>query len=284
MPPLAKNMVDSTAMSVMEEWILNMEAPLEIELTSPLAGAIVHQPDSVVITASTARYPLVDRVEFLMNGSVIGSDTTAPYTLSWAPTVLGEQSISAVVYLADGQTATATPVSITVATPIFPPMIALTNPSVGTRIPAPGSLTLTAEASDLDGTVALVEFLKNGVVIASATNAPYSVPLYNVGAGTWTFTARATDNDGASTVSAPTTVTVSGVSGLSATYWDNMDFTGTSVTRVDAQINFDWGNTAPASGIGSDTYTTRWSGTVTAPATGTWTFTTTSDDGIRIAF
>jgi hypothetical protein len=202
-------------------------------------------------------------------------DTTAVFSL--AGTYVLRLSVN------DGVLTTSDDVQVVVNPPLTPPMIALTQPSVGTSIPAPGSLTLTAEASDLDGTITLVEFLKNGMVIASATNAPYSISLYNVGAGTWTFTARATDNDGASTLSAPTTVTVSGVSGLSATYWDNIDFTGTSVTRVDAQINFNWGDTAPASGIGSNTYTTRWSGTVTAPATGVWTFITTSDDGIRVS-
>lgn len=70
--------------------------------------------------------------------------------------------------------------------------------------------------------------------------------------------------------------------GLAATYYDNTDFTGATVTRTDAQINFDWGSGSPAAGIGADTFSVRWVGTVLAPATGEYTFRTYSDDGVRV--
>lgn len=70
--------------------------------------------------------------------------------------------------------------------------------------------------------------------------------------------------------------------GLSATYYDNKDFTGTTVTRTDATVNFDWGTGSPATGLGADEFSVRWQGQVEAPATGTYTFSTTSDDGVRL--
>ncbi|HEY9421917.1 MAG TPA: PA14 domain-containing protein, partial [Thermoanaerobaculia bacterium] len=70
--------------------------------------------------------------------------------------------------------------------------------------------------------------------------------------------------------------------GLSATYWNNMDFTGTTVTRVDPTVNFDWGTGGPATGIDVNTFSARWSGKVTATVTGTHTFYTVSDDGVRL--
>jgi hypothetical protein len=70
--------------------------------------------------------------------------------------------------------------------------------------------------------------------------------------------------------------------GLSATYFNNSDFTGTSVARVDPTVDFAWGSGSPASAIGVDTFSARWIGQVEAPFTGTYTFYTVSDDGVRL--
>src|SRR5688572_28174030 len=70
--------------------------------------------------------------------------------------------------------------------------------------------------------------------------------------------------------------------GLSATYYNNSDFTGTTVSRTDAQVNFDWAANAPASGIGADTFSVRWKGSVEAASSETYTFYTASDDGVRL--
>ena len=70
--------------------------------------------------------------------------------------------------------------------------------------------------------------------------------------------------------------------GLSATYFDNADFTGASVTRVDPTVDFNWASGAPAAGIGPETFSVRWTGQVEAPSTGTYTFYTQSDDGVRL--
>ena len=39
-------------------------------------------------------------------------------------------------------------------------------------------------------------------------------------------------------------------SGLTAQYFDNKDFTSLKLSRVDAQVNFNWGTTSPASSMG----------------------------------
>lgn len=70
--------------------------------------------------------------------------------------------------------------------------------------------------------------------------------------------------------------------GLAATYFDSASLTGTSVTRTDATVNFTWGSGAPAAGMGADTFSVRWTGQVEAPSTGTFTFYTVSDDGVRL--
>jgi hypothetical protein len=70
--------------------------------------------------------------------------------------------------------------------------------------------------------------------------------------------------------------------GLLGTYWDNIDFTGTARTRIDPTVNFDFGSGAPMPGMGADTFSVRWTGQVRAKVSGTHTFFTMSDDGVRL--
>lgn len=70
--------------------------------------------------------------------------------------------------------------------------------------------------------------------------------------------------------------------GLLGTYFDNQNFTTLKLTRVDPTINFDFGVGSPDPSIGVDTFSIRWTGLVKAQFTQTYTFYTTSDDGIRL--
>jgi glucose/arabinose dehydrogenase len=70
--------------------------------------------------------------------------------------------------------------------------------------------------------------------------------------------------------------------GLQGYYYDNQNFTGTTVTRLDPTVNFDWGTGAPVAGIGVDTFSVRWNGQVQTKVAGAHTFYTTSDDGVRL--
>ncbi len=75
---------------------------------------------------------------------------------------------------------------------------------------------------------------------------------------------------------------IGGGSGLTARYFDNLDFTNFKFGRVDSTLNFDWGNGAPAASIGADQFSVRWMGFVQARYSQTYTFYTTTDDGIRV--
>ncbi len=70
--------------------------------------------------------------------------------------------------------------------------------------------------------------------------------------------------------------------GFLATYWDNKDFTGTWLQRLDATVDFAWGSTSPAAPLGVDTFSVRWTGFITPPSTGLYTLFATSDDGVRV--
>jgi Domain of unknown function (DUF4832)/Domain of unknown function (DUF4874)/PA14 domain/Immunoglobulin I-set domain len=70
--------------------------------------------------------------------------------------------------------------------------------------------------------------------------------------------------------------------GLTGTYFPNVDLTGDSVTRTDATVNFDWGQGSPLTGVPADNFSVRWTGQVQAQFSETYTFSTVSDDGVRL--
>src|SRR5262249_58244347 len=69
--------------------------------------------------------------------------------------------------------------------------------------------------------------------------------------------------------------------GLRGRYYNNRNFTGLFMTRIDATVNFDWGTGSPAAGMGADTYSIRWEGEVQAVEAGSYVLPTLSDAGGR---
>jgi len=88
------------------------------------------------------------------------------------------------------------------------PTVSLTSPTNGATFTAPASLTLTATAADADGSVSKVEFYNGSTLLGTDTSSPYSYAWTGVAAGTYSLTARATDNAGAVTTSGAVSVTV----------------------------------------------------------------------------
>jgi beta-glucanase (GH16 family) len=71
-------------------------------------------------------------------------------------------------------------------------------------------------------------------------------------------------------------------SGLSGTYFNNLNLSGTTVARIDPKIDFNFGLTSPVSGIAAGTYSVRWRGQVQPRHSETYTFYTTGNDGVRL--
>jgi hypothetical protein len=69
-------------------------------------------------------------------------------------------------------------------------------------------LTLSAVAADTDGTISKVEFFNGSTSLGTATSAPYQLNWTPTAIGSYSLTARATDNLGASTTSAAVAVLV----------------------------------------------------------------------------
>jgi glucose/arabinose dehydrogenase len=70
--------------------------------------------------------------------------------------------------------------------------------------------------------------------------------------------------------------------GYQAEYFDNQTLTGApALTRQDGAVDFDWGSGSPGDAIPADHFSARWTKSVQLAA-GSYAFTTTTDDGVRL--
>jgi regulation of enolase protein 1 (concanavalin A-like superfamily) len=184
-----------------------------VNLTSPAAGSTYTAPASITIAASASDTDgTVSKVDFYQGSTLLGSDTSSPFTFAWTNVPEGSYSVTARATDNDGATTTSPPVAVTVGAPAnTAPAVALTSPANGATFAEPATIAIAANASDGDGTVSRVDFYRGTTLLGSDTTAPYSFTWSNVPAGSYTLTARAVDNAGAAATSAAVTVTVSAV-------------------------------------------------------------------------
>ncbi len=176
------------------------------------------------------------------------------------------------------------------ATPNQPPSVAMTTPAAGATIVAGSSVTLTATATDPDGTILRIRFFDGSTLIGERPAAPWSVTWRPASTGSRTLTAQATDDRGATVASAGVPVTVTApanqfpVVSLTAPAAGATITVNTTVTLAATASDPD-GNVATvafydgATQVGSDAvapYTSSW----TPTATGSHTLTArATDDG-----
>lgn len=71
--------------------------------------------------------------------------------------------------------------------------------------------------------------------------------------------------------------------GLAASYYANEHLNGpVALSRIDKNVDFQWGSGGPGTPVGNDSFSARWVGSVTAPATESLSLVLRSDDGIRL--
>jgi hypothetical protein len=116
------------------------------------------------------------------------------------------------------------------------PTVTLTAPTAGASFAVSSPVTLSATASDSDGTVSQVEFLVNGSVVATDTTSPYSASWTPTAGGSYSVAARATDNAGGSATTAATGITVTsgnGTTPVTVSFQDGVNgYAGTTDTKL----------------------------------------------------
>jgi hypothetical protein len=171
-----------------------------VSVTSPTNGANV--TGNITLSASATDNMGVTKVDFLIDGSLVGSVTSSPYNLPWNSTAVtdGTHSLQSRGYDAAGNAGSSPSVAFTVSnqTPGTSSSlsVAITSPSNGGTVPRNQRVTIGAAAKD---TVAVtkVEFYVNSSLLGTATTQPYNYPWKVPGKkGQYNIQAKAYDSAG----------------------------------------------------------------------------------------
>lgn len=179
-------------------------------ITSPANNATFTTGANVTINANASDSDgMISKVEFYQGATLLGTDTSSPYSFAWTNVPAGNYSLTARATDNQGAVSTSSVIAITVGSTNNPPTVSITSPSNGATFTAPASITINANAAD-DGSVSKVDFFNGSTLLGTDTSSPYSFTWTNVAAGTYNLTARATDNTNLATTSTAVSVTVNG--------------------------------------------------------------------------
>jgi hypothetical protein len=160
--------------------------PPTVAVTSPAVPATFNAPATINM-AATATDPdgTIARVDFLAGGTVVGSDSTAPYSFNWTNVGAGTFSLAAVAYDNLGASTTSAAVAVTVSGSSGSVLPApwssrdIGSPALaGSAVSASGTFTVKGAGADIWGTSDQFQFVSQPmtgdgqivVQVASLTN------------------------------------------------------------------------------------------------------------------
>lgn len=164
------------------------------DTTPPTVSASQSGTSGTITLSATASDDVgVTRVEFYIDGVLVGTDNEPAWTMAYDSTTLsnGTHSLTAKAFDAAGNNSTSSAVSFSISNPVSD----TTAPTVSASVSGTaGTITLSASASD-DVGVSKVEFYIDGTLVGTSTSAPYSMAFDSTTLtnGSHTLTAKAYD-------------------------------------------------------------------------------------------
>ena len=205
--------------------VLHIVAPASaapsVHVTFPNNNAAFASGKSIFVAANaTDSDGTIQRVEFyrMSNSSgtttptLIGSDTTAPYQISWDYPDAGNFIVTARAFDNQNVFANSAPVTVRVNSanpaplPINPPELDL--PNDGQNFPVNSNIVLRAAPGTGNRPIVRMDFYNGTQLIGSDTTAPYEITWNNIPQGRYTIFARTVANNGAEATSKPADISV----------------------------------------------------------------------------
>ncbi|HZR17489.1 MAG TPA: Ig-like domain-containing protein [Verrucomicrobiae bacterium] len=181
-----------------------------IALTSPVNGAVYTAPATINLAASvTANGHSITKVQFYNGATLLGEDTSAPYTLTWSNVASASYVLSAHALYDTGSVVVSSGVNVTVTNPA--PILALTSPVNGAVYTAPATINLAASVTANGHSITKVQFYNGATLLGEDTSVPYTLTWSNVASASYVLTAHALYDNGGTVVSSPANITVTGL-------------------------------------------------------------------------
>ena len=184
----------------------------QVSLTAPADGATYTTPATMNVSATASDTDGTSRRRRVLCGvhaNWIGLRAVR-YSVTWSNAPSGTHILTAVARDNSGATTTSGSRQVTIAAsqPTLRPPSRCRARRTEPRSRRRQSVSMAATAADMNGTITKVEFYAGSTLVSTDTSSPYSATWNTSTAGTFTLTAKAFDNAGASTVSSGVNVTI----------------------------------------------------------------------------
>lgn len=184
-----------------------------VSITSPANNTTYTSPATIKITAAAFDADgTIAGVKFYKNSTYLKTVFTKPFTYTLANLPPGTYSITAKAIDNTGLQTVSAPVKVIVSNKA--PVVNIISPSSNSVFTSPAVIKVIAAASDSDGTVTSVKFYNNTTYLKTVFKSPYTCTLSNLLPGTYSITAKATDNTGTQTTSAAVSVSITATSAI----------------------------------------------------------------------
>jgi len=181
-------------------------APPVIDIVSPANDTTLTAGSSINLTVTASEFNgSVSTVKFYNGPTLLGESSRSPYSYVWANVPAGDYTLTAVATDTNKISTTSSPVTITVTSS---PVMAIISPDNDSAFTAGSNITITASASENNGTIREVYFYDGTYYLGSTTKSPYTYTWTHVPAGAYSLTVEATDSSGGDLVSTPIDITV----------------------------------------------------------------------------
>ena len=202
---------DQTAIFARLSFETNQNIGPSVYLTGPQHGITVEPGVELTVSAQASDFDgNIALLEFFIDGALAQSFTAEPYSFTWtAPISQRDYQFMARATDNEGGTSSSATHRVTVYTENLPPSVSVVSPESGVTFPRSSTLLVDVSAHDPDGTVSQVELFANDESIGVLNSSPWEM-LWAPSAGVHSLKAVATDNQGATSQSAPVEVTIGG--------------------------------------------------------------------------
>lgn len=173
---------------------------LVASITSPATSTVFAAGSGVAINATAFGPRAITKVAFYSGSSLLGVDSSRPYSFSWNTVNPGSYTLAAKATASNGDTVTSAAVSISMEA------VTLTAPANNSSYPAGDTVQLQASVF---GAVQKVNFYADSVLVGSDSTAPYSCS-WQATPGAYTLTAQAVNLQGDTVRSSGSGIVVGG--------------------------------------------------------------------------
>lgn len=172
-----------------------------VTITSPANASQILVGSSVSINATATDDGTVANVDFYVDGALVTSDNSSPYTANWVATA-GAHALTAVAYDNDGLSKTSAVVNVTGTLPA----VSISSP-LDAQAVSSYSFSINANATVNPGTITNVDFYVDNALVGNDTTSPFSFAVVGAAVGPHTLQVVAFDSNGNSVTSSVVNVT-----------------------------------------------------------------------------